>query len=481
MAGYGGFVMDLASQAVSSATTGADNIRQSLVGSVTGLAQSAQQRLLSYKYDPATRIQWQSEDTPQGEAMENQDFPPTDSPVWLLGRQLSAKYDLDELRGMVRARPWLTYRKEFNPIGSSGLTSDQGWGCMLRCGQMVLAGALLDVRLGRDWRQRILQTESIDGDKCSRDDEETEDISEGMDLAGTEDSGDKCYNEYQSVTKNLIGKEDSEYLEIMSKFLDEKSAQYSIHQIALMGESVDKKPVGTWFGPNLVAQVLRKLVKYDPSNDLVVHVAMDNSLILSEVRATCAYKSDGDTSSSQLTSWKPLLLFVSLRLGLSEINPVYVSGLKACLEFPQSLGVIGGRPNHALYLLGYVGEEVVYLDPHTTQPAMQRLDDPADAASYHCSSPGRINISQLDPSLSLCFLATTEAEFDNLCINIQEKLIEGCKTPLFEMLVERPPHMYSKYMSVPSDCSVQPDESTGQDYEQVERKYDSDNEFEIIE
>merc|ERR1719435_639230 len=103
---------------------------------------------------------------------------------------------------------------------------------------MVLAGALLDIRLGEEWR-------------------------------GTRQT------------------KDPSYLEIMARFMDLKSAQYSIHQIALMGESVDRKPVGTWFGPNLVAQVLRKLCLYDPSNDLAVHVAMDNTLVLSEVRQTC--------------------------------------------------------------------------------------------------------------------------------------------------------------------------------------------------
>ena len=54
----------------------------------------------------------------------------------------------------------------------------------------------------------------------------------------------------------LINQErEQEYYKVMEKFLDNKSAEYSIHQISLMGESVDKKPVGTWFGPNTVAQV----------------------------------------------------------------------------------------------------------------------------------------------------------------------------------------------------------------------------------
>ena len=59
-------------------------------------------------------------------------YPDTDSPVWMLGHQLSAKYDLTELSELVMTRPWMSYRKDFPAIGESGLTSDQGWGCMLR-------------------------------------------------------------------------------------------------------------------------------------------------------------------------------------------------------------------------------------------------------------------------------------------------------------------------------------------------------------
>ena len=61
---------------------------------------------------------------------------------------------------------------------------------------------------------------------------------------------------------------------------------------------------------------------------------------------------------------------------------------------------------------------------------------------------------------------------------MQEQLIEKCKTPLFEILMERPPHLYGQLPE--QDITGQPDESTGQDYEQLNRKYDSEDEFEIL-
>lgn len=59
--------------------------------------------------------------------------------------------ELDLIRRDVQSRLWCTYRKGFVPLGRPLLTSDKGWGCMLRCGQMLLAQALLELHLGRDW------------------------------------------------------------------------------------------------------------------------------------------------------------------------------------------------------------------------------------------------------------------------------------------------------------------------------------------
>lgn len=43
--------------------------------------------------------------------------------------------ELDLIRRDVQSRIWCTYRKGFVPLGRPQLTTDKGWGCMLRCGK----------------------------------------------------------------------------------------------------------------------------------------------------------------------------------------------------------------------------------------------------------------------------------------------------------------------------------------------------------
>ncbi|XP_077285248.1 autophagy-related 4a isoform X2 [Arctopsyche grandis] len=354
----------------------------------------------------------------------NTDIPHSSDPLWLLGRRYTISQELEKIRRDVTSIIWLTYRKGFIPIGDEdGLTSDRGWGCMLRCGQMVLAQALVKVHMAASWI-------------------------------------------WTPETRDPI------YLKILHKFEERKQSPYSIHQIALMGAS-EGKEVGQWFGPNTVAQVLKKLVVYDNWSSLSIHVALDNTVVKDDIRKLC--------TANHIDEWKPLLLIIPLRLGLNEINPIYVNGLKLCFQLPQSLGVIGGKPNQALYLIGCVGEEILYLDPHTTQKAgyieNKLTSDQRDIdATYHCKFASRIPILAMDPSVAVCFLCHTKSEFDDLCLNLESGVMKEGQ-PLFEMCEERPLHWGPNN----GDLEQQLGAKALNDFDELDRQFDdSDEEFEIL-
>lgn len=70
--------------------------------------------------------------------------------------------------------------------------------------------------------------------------------------------------------------------------------------------------------------------------------------------------------------------------------------------------MVGGKPNHALYFIGCVGNDVIFLDPHTTQPVgvIERnktsYEKKKDAdASYHLSQASRSHILHMDPSIAV--------------------------------------------------------------------------------
>lgn len=320
------------------------------------------------------------------------DIPQTREPVWILGKTYSAIHDFESIRKDIKSRLWFSYRKGFVAIGDSSYTSDKGWGCMLRCGQMLIAQALINLHLGRDWEWTP-----------------------------------SCH--------------DVRYLKLLKMFEDRRSAPYSIHQIALMGAS-EGKQVGDWFGPNTVAQVLKKLSAYDEWSNLAVHVALDNTIVVNEIRKLC-------TQDRRGREWKPLALIIPLRLGINEINSVYINSLKTCFTMRQSIGVIGGKPNHALYFIGCVGNDVIFLDPHTTQNIgfVERKEMEHERkidASYHLSQASRSHILRMDPSIAVGFFCKTENDFDSLCHEIKERFMLE-KQPLFELVENRHVHKGQRF------------------------------------
>ncbi|CAB4424750.1 unnamed protein product [Rhizophagus irregularis] len=301
------------------------------------------------------------------------------------------------------SRIFCCYRKEFPPIEPAFHTTDTGWGCMHRTGQSLLAQGFLWVLLGRDWRLHKLQTEH--------------DV--------------------------LI------YRKILRWFMDgpEPEQYYSIHNIARVGMSLDKK-IGDWFGPATVAHALKRLSLTHKECPLAIYVPTDNTIYRSEIIDAAT----GEHDIGDQKPWKPVLILLSVRLGTDKLNPSYSDNLKALFTFPQFLGIAGGRPGRSLYFVAVQDDDLLYLDPHFVRPAINLSKTPEfPIEDYHSTIVRMMDISEMDPSMLLGFLCQSSQDFDNFCIRI-EKL--NSQFPLFTILNACPiPKLWPRKKSF-SDVSL---------------------------
>ncbi|KAI7749948.1 hypothetical protein M8C21_029366 [Ambrosia artemisiifolia] len=299
------------------------------------------------------------------------------------------------------SRILMTYRKGFVSIGDSKYTSDVNWGCMVRSSQMLVAQALLVHRLGRPWR------------------------------------------------KPLHPPFDRAYIEILHMFGDSEDSLFSIHNLLKAGESYALAP-GSWVGPYAMCRTWEtlarsKIEKNEPEDKLfpmaIYIVSGDEDGERGGAPVLCI--EDASTICSEFSrnqaDLSPLLLLVPLVLGLDKVNPRYLPLLAATFTFPQSLGILGGRPGASTYLVGVQDDKVFYLDPHEVQQTVNIGKDSleADTSSYHCNVIRQIPLESIDPSLAIGFYCRDKDDFDDFCSRASELAAESNGAPLFTITQAR--------------------------------------------
>ncbi|GMR54540.1 hypothetical protein PMAYCL1PPCAC_24735 [Pristionchus mayeri] len=411
------------------------------------------------------------------------------SDVTLLGKTFEcdgAENKSAAIKSYVTSRLWFTYRRYFPPIGGTGPSSDQGWGCMMRCAQMLMGEVLLRRHLGAHWEWRG-KAEKPSGD----------------------------------------------YLRILKMFEDNKNALYSIHQIAQMSVS-EGKQLAEWIGPNTAAQVLKKLSVFDAWSDVAVHVALDSLLVDDDVHQMATTPPDDDfirivtedgkvdNTLSTLAAeerkesgahWRPTLIIIPLRLGLTTTNPLYLKAIQAYFKLPQCVGILGGRPNHALYFVGIKDDKLIYLDPHYTQNTLRKSascasfdkdssmcnddgferateavegtgeeesawDEAGCDATFHCPTLLWMDYKDVDPSLALGFFCRNKEEYEDLARRLREgAMATEEKFPVFEHIDKRPPKLpkFKPYVGVKANLQMNEFLDMG------EPNYEQDDAFEVLE
>ncbi|OAY71055.1 Cysteine protease ATG4B [Ananas comosus] len=329
------------------------------------------------------------------------------SEIWLLGRCYRVSEEspdgTDSGTGFsafledFSSRIWITYRKGFSAIGDSKYTSDVNWGCMIRSSQMIVAQALLFHYLGRSWRKPL----------------------------------QKPYN--------------PEYIEIVHLFGDSEDCAFSIHNLIQAGKSYGLA-AGSWLGPYAMCRTWETLVRANrertgcdqekESMPMAIYVVSgDEDGERGGAPVVCvdvASRLCSDFSKGK-SDWTPILLLVPLVLGLEKVNSRYIPLLRETFTFPQSLGILGGKPGASTYIVGIQDDRALYLDPHEVQLAVSVERDTleADTSSYHCSTVRHLPLDQIDSSLAIGFYCRDKDDFDDFCSHASELGEKANGAPLF--------------------------------------------------
>ncbi|CAF0875162.1 unnamed protein product [Adineta ricciae] len=308
-------------------------------------------------------------------------------------------------------RIYFSYRKQFEPLISSRngdiITSDGGWGCMIRCAQMLLAQTLL-VHMTNTFNTGYSNIQI--SEKCPK--------RNSIDYTR---HGNRI-NQYKQI-----------YTDIIRLFgdLPNSKCPLGIHRIVELGTSHGIRP-GDFFGPVSAAHCLKEAVqaaiesKQIPeilrvyiSQDAIIYRQDVNDLCcnsLSNPNTTKRTSLDTSRTADPSTRWlTSVLILVPLRLGLNELDLIYENYLKDALKLPQTVGIIGGSPRHAVYIVGFQDDSFINFDPHFIQTTVNVLDNTFDTSSYSCTAPKKLTAKKMDPSCTLGFYCRDKADFEMFC------------------------------------------------------------------
>ncbi|NXY25809.1 ATG4D protease, partial [Atrichornis clamosus] len=286
--------------------------------------------------------------------------------------------DLARFRRDFCSRLWLTYRSGFPALPGTPRTSDCGWGCTLRSAQMLLGQGLVLHLLGRGdpsgWLRNPLE-------------EQRDPSGQTRVLPGAPRAPRDAEQRHRTI---------------VSWFSDHPRAPFGIHRLVELGREFGKS-AGDWFGPAIAAHLLRGAVESClETPGLAVYVAQD---------CTGTRDPSPNCGAPEPRQHRGLILLVPARLGGESLNPVYVECVKELLQLRSCLGIIGGRPRHSLYFLGFQGDSLLYLDPHLCQPCVDTARENFPLQSFHCCFPRKMAFGKMDPSCTFGFYAgRTELE-----------------------------------------------------------------------
>ncbi len=332
---------------------------------------------------------------------------------------------------------YMSYRSGFESlknIGCGDYTSDCGWGCMLRCCQMMLSRGIFKselYKLSND-KEVITKADRINLIKdilCLFNDniipfKELENNKLLKNLYEKYHGNENNYElipPYSIYTLCKLSKCSGVYasdLKVINSFI-EINEQIFNNEFAIVhfeNGIIPKK--------QLLETFCNKIELGKDDNEYEKNIIINsitNNEELNDIKNIDKIDPMGainifDYYGEKYKFVKSGLVFLSLRLGLRDLDEFYFDKIPLLFQrFHNNIGFVSGKKNKAFYFIGFNGDnKLIYADPHLNQKA-----DIFDFSSYEVKDLYLLDVKELSSSLTIGININNSTDFKILIYELQ--------------------------------------------------------------
>ena len=303
----------------------------------------------------------------------------------------------DELKYPLKTFLYMSYKSGFNNlsnIGCESFTSDCGWGCMLRCCQMLLSKALIQKKIFDFFLNK--NNALIDNNTITKIRNEVlylfNDNYLPLDIARESKELNYFWNLFEYFAKsNFIYNSTYEII-----------PPYSIHVLSKLGNCAgvytsNQKMI------NLICQINSTIfnslsfIHFDSGN---ISKKMIFSTFCEECTSFCVNDELIVYNGVDYKFKKSGVIFISMRLGLQNLDESFYKFIPLIFrKIRHNFGLVGGRKNRAYYFIGIQNDnKLIFSDPHLNQEVTG--DILKDISKYYNENLYLMDIQEMSSSFS---------------------------------------------------------------------------------
>ena len=317
-------------------------------------------------------------------------------PIYIFDKKID-KIIRDELKYPLNSFLYMSYKSGFNNLNNIGCeshTSDCGWGCMIRCCQMLLSKALIQKKIFDFFESKKNPLINYNTMTKIRNDVLTLFNDNYLPVELARESIDYSYfwHLYESFAKsNPIYNSISEII-----------PPYSIHILSKLGNCA-----GIYTSDQKMIKIICQINSSIFNSLSFVHFKSGNiskKKLLSVFCEECTnFSEDKDLITFNGVDYKfkkPGIIFISLRLGLTNIDESFYNFIPLIFKkIRHNFGIVGGRNNRAYYFIGIQGDnKLIFSDPHLNQEITGNIEQ--DKEKYYNDNLYLMDIKEMSSSFS---------------------------------------------------------------------------------